>query len=282
MSTVYVNGRYVASDEASISVHDRGFLFADGLYEVTPAYEGRFFRMDRHMARLARGLDALRIDFDPGELVEVHARLMIENDLIDAEAAIVYVQVTRGAAPRTHAFPDPPVRPTVYAAAREYVRPDAEAWEHGSKAITVPDRRWGRVDIKSVALLPNVLAQQAAVDAGAKDALLVRDGVALEGSHNNFFAVFDGVVVTHPATNTILHGITREYVLELAREREIPVVERAIMVEELASAEEAFFTGTTTEIRPCVEIDGRPVGKGVPGPIAKRLQGAFTRGVTER
>lgn len=279
MSTVYLNGEYLPHDEARVSVDDRGFLFADGVYEVSPAYRGAFFRMDGHLERMRRGLRELRIDFDPSDLPAMHLRLLAENGLEDEEVSIVYVQVTRGVAPRTHAFPTGTVEPTVYAFAKPYRRPAPDAWGKGFEAVTYPDRRWARVDIKTIALLPNVLAQQAAADAGVADALLVRDGIALEGAHNNFFAVFDGTVVTHPASNVILHGITRDYVLELCRETETPVEERPIQLEELADADEAFFTGTTTEVRPCVKIDGRPVGDGRVGPVARRLFDAFLEGV---
>lgn len=279
MATVYLNGEYVPADEARIPVNDRGFLFGDGVYEVTPAYAGGFFRLGRHMARLERGLRELRIDFDPGVLPGVHRELLEANGLDAAEAAYVYVQVTRGVAPRTHAFPPTPVEPTVYAFAHRYNRPDRDRWERGYEAVTVPDRRWARVDIKSIALLPNCLAQQAAVEAGVTDALLTRDGIALEGAHSNFFAVLGGTVVTHPASNVILHGITREYVLELCRDLGIPLDVRPLMVEELARADEAFFTGTTTEVRPTVRIDGRPVGEGTVGPVARRLFDAFLEGV---
>jgi D-alanine transaminase len=279
MSTVYLNGELIPKERALVPVDDRGFLFADGIYEVTPAHRGNLFRMDRHLARMRRGLAALRIDFDPEPLVDVHRQLLEANGLDEKEVGYVYVQVTRGVAPRAHAFPDPAVRPTVYAFANEYRRPARDVWEQGFAAITVPDRRWARVDIKTIALLPNCLAQQAAVEAGASDALLVLDGVALEGAHSNFFAVIDGTVVTHPATNRILHGITREYVLELCGELGLPMAERAIMIEELAHAEEAFFTGTTTEVRPTVRIDGRPVGEGRVGPVATRLMDAYLAGV---
>lgn len=281
MSTVYLNGEFVPKDEARVPVDDRGFLFGDGVYEVTPAYGGSFFRLDRHLERIARGLRELRIDYDPAALRPVHHRLLEENELGGDDVATVYVQVTRGVAPRTHHFPPEPVEPTVYAFAGQYHRPSLERWEEGYRAITVPDRRWRRVDIKSIALLPNVLAQQAAVDAGVKDALLVRDGVALEGSHNNVFFVFDGTAVTHPATNEILHGVTREFVLELAREEGIPVEERAVQVEEVYGADEVFFTGTTTEVRPCVEVDGRSIGDGAVGPVSRRLFEAFIDGVAE-
>jgi D-alanine transaminase len=278
MSTVFLNGEYVSKGEARISVDDRGFLFGDGVYEVTPAYRGSFFLMDRHLARMRRGLRELRIAFHPDDLLDVHHRLLDENDLRGREVAYVYVQITRGVAPRTHAFPagnhaDTP--PSVYAFAKEYVRPPAERWDRGYEAITVPDRRWARVDIKTINLLPNCMAQQAAVDAGVTDALLVKDGMALEGSHNNFFTVVDGTVVTHPATNVILHGITRGLVLELCEELGIPVDSRPLQLEELWGADEAFFTGTTTEIRPTVRIDGRTIGDGRPGPVTRRIKDAF-------
>ena len=278
MSTVYLNGRYLPKDGATISVEDRGFLLSDGIYEVTPAYRGRLFRMEHHMRRLQHGLDTLRIEFDPAAMPEMHTRLIAENALDTEEVAIVYLQITRGVAPRTHHFPPAGTQPTVYAFAQAFHRPEKDRWEQGYEAITVPDERWARVDIKSIGLLPNVLAQQAAVEAGVADALLVREDVALEGSHNNLFAVLDGVVTTHPATQRILHGIAREYVIELARAQGLPVEERPILLEEIRGAEEIFFTGTTTEIRPTVRLDGEPVGEGKVGPVAKALYEAFKEG----
>lgn len=279
MGTVYLNGELIPSERAMISVDDRGFLFADGIYEVTPAYRGAPFRIERHLDRMRRGLSELRIDYDPAPLVDVHQRLIAANGLEGEEVSIVYVQVTRGVAPRTHAFPTTPVPPTVYAFAKAFKRPARAVWEQGYSATTVPDRRWARADIKTIGLLPNCLALQAAVEDGTNDALLVKDGVALEGALNNFFAVIDGAVVTHPATNHILHGITREFVLELCWESGLKVEERPIQVEELARASEAFFTGTTTEVRPTVKIDGRSVGDGKVGPVAKLLQDAYLEGV---
>ncbi len=284
MSIVYLDGVYLPREQARVSVDDRGFLFGDGVYEVTPAYRGRFFRFDRHMARMRRGLAALRIDYDPAPLREVHDRLIRENGLDGAEVAYVYVQVTRGVAPRTHQFPAEPVPPTVYAYAAEFRRPPREIWERGYRAVTIPDRRWSRVDIKSIALLPNVLARQAAFDHGVDEVVVVRDGIALEGSHNNVFFVFGGTLTTHPATHQILHGITREAVLELARALGHPVEERAVPVEEIYEADEIFHTGTTTEIKPIVEVDGRPVGGGTVGPVTRALYDAFleeTRRVAE-
>ncbi|HSH74788.1 MAG TPA: D-amino acid aminotransferase [Longimicrobiales bacterium] len=275
MSTVYLNGEFVPKDEAVISVDDRGFLLSDGVYEVIPYYEGVPLRVDRHLERLRRSLDAVRIEADASGLEEVLQSLVVRNGLVGAARSLVYLQVTRGVAPRTHWFPEKPVPPTVYAYAREWVRPPDEVWSRGFTAVTVPDRRWSRVDIKAIGLLPNVLAFQAARDAGEDDAILVRDGVAIEGAHQNFWAVFDGTAVTHPESNLILSGITREVVLELARARGIPCEERPILVEDLARADELFFTGTTGEVRPCVRVDGAPVGDGRVGPVTRALSDAF-------
>jgi len=277
MSVVFLNGRFVAEDEAMVPVNDRGFLFADGVYEVTPAYSGRFFLMDRHRARLLRGLCALRIDADVAGLERLHNELLEHNGLRDAEVSYVYLQITRGVAPRSHAFPREPVPPTVYAFARRFQRPQPAEWNAGYSAVSVPDRRWSRADLKTIALLPNVLAQQAAAAAGVADALLVRDGLALEGAHSNFFAVFGRTIVTHPASQQILHGITRGYVIEMARELGYTVDERPIPHEDLAFADEAFFTGTTTEVRPTVTIDGRPVGSGQVGDVTRALSLEFQR-----
>ena len=278
MSTVYLNGEFLPKDRATISVDDRGFLLSDGIYEVTPAYRGRLFRIEQHMRRLRHGLDALRIEYDSEGLPEMHADLIAANSLDTEDVAIVYLQITRGAAPRTHHFPPEGTPPTVYAFAQAYHRPASARWERGYEAVTVPDDRWARVDIKSIGLLPNVLAQQAAAEAGVADALLVKDGVALEGSHNNLFAVFDGVVTTHPTTHQILHGVTRAYVIELAKGQGLPVEERPVPLEEIRAADEIFFTGTTTEVRPTVRLDDQPVGSGKVGPVARALYEAFQAG----
>lgn len=275
MSTVYLNGAYVPASEAVISPLDRGFLFSDGIYEVTPAYRGHLFRFHAHRARLLRGRCELRLEGDTGDLEEMHLELLRRNGLDQAPAATVYLQITRGVAPRTHAFPKELVPLTVYAFAKEYLRPSRRRWEEGFTAVSVPDRRWARVDIKTISLLGNVLAQQAAAEAGVDDAILVRDGVALEGAHSNMFAVLNGTLVTHPASNVILPGITREFILELAAELGIASREAPIQVEELVTADEVFFTGTTTEVKPCVRINGETVGSGVPGPVARRLYEAF-------
>ncbi len=279
MSTVYLDGAYVPKDDAKVSVDDRGFLFGDGVYEVTPCYGGVPFLLDRHLDRLRSGLGWMRIDFDVAGLEDVFRTLLAENDLTGAETSLVYTQVTRGVAPRAHPFPSEPVEPTVYAFAKAWTRPGPGRWEQGFRAITVPDLRWARVNVKTIALLPNVLAYQAGVEAGVDDVIQVRDGIALEGAHNNLFAVLDGTLVTHPLTNVVLPGVTRGLVLELARRNGIPVEERPIAVEELPTADELFFTGTTSEIKPTVEVDGRPVGAGRIGPVTKVLHEAFHREV---
>ncbi len=275
MGVVYLNGAYLQADDAMVSVNDRGFLLADGIYEVTPAYRGRLFLFERHKARMTNGLRELRIDYDLSGLKGVKTELLARNGLEDAETSLVYIQVTRGVAPRTHAFPPGPVEPTVYAFARAFSRPADEAWNAGFRAITAPDERWGRVDIKTIQLLPNALAMQAAAEAGVQNVVFHRDGIVTEGGHANFMAVFGDTVVTHPADHRILHGVTRGFVLELARDLGIPVEERTFSLDELAGADEAFYTGTTTEVYPTVEIDGRPVGDGSVGPVTRRLRQAF-------
>ncbi|MBM4185383.1 MAG: D-amino acid aminotransferase [Gemmatimonadetes bacterium] len=272
---VYLNGRYVPKSEAAVPVEDRGFLLGDGVYEVVPFYEGVPLFMERHLDRLRFSLSEVRIDFDADDVADVARQLVARNGLDQADRSIVYVQVTRGVAPRTHYFPEKPVPPTVFGYAKAWTRPADDAWGRGFAAITVPDRRWLRVDIKTINLLPNALAFQAAKDAGVDDAILVREGVAIEGAHQNFWAVIDGVAVTHPTTNLILAGITRGVVLEIARAEGIPVEERAIQVEELARAEELFFTGATGEVRPCVRVDGRAIGDGRVGPVTRALSRAF-------
>lgn len=274
---VYLNGEFLEKKQAGVSVDDRGFLLADGVYEVTAVYGGEPFRLDRHLARLADGLKAVGIVEDVWRLEAVHGRLLEANGLASVPTAKVYVQVTRGSAPRSHAFPSPAPPPTVFAAADAMDLPGDDRWEAGFTAITVPDRRWSRVDIKSIALLPNVLAQQAAAESGVDEAIQIRDGVALEGAHANLFVVREGVVITHPKTNHILPGITREAVIECARGQGLPVEERPILSEALAGSDEVFLTGTTVEVRPIVRVDGTAIGDGVPGPVTRRLFDAYRR-----
>jgi D-alanine transaminase len=256
-------------------VNDRGFLFADSVYEVTPAYEGRFLMLSAHLDRLARSLREVAIDCDARALEGMHGELLARNQLEATPFAFVYLQITRGVAPRGHAFPAPPVEPTVYAFARAVERPEAARWEAGVRAITVADQRWARPDIKATALLPNVLAQQAAVDAGAEEAIFLRDGMVMEGPHANVYAVIDGVLTTAPASNYILHGITRSLVLELARELDVPVAERAFSRAELLGAQEVLLSSTVSELKAIVEVDGHAIGNGAAGTVTRALYERF-------
>ena len=282
MRVVYLNGEFLPAEEAKISVDDRGFLLGDGVYEVTPAYHGHLFLFPRHRARLEKGLAELRIDFDVAGVEAMKLEMLGRNGLAAEPLSLVYMQVTRGAAPRTHAFPNPSPPPTVYAFARAFQRPARARWDEGFSAITVPDQRWLRVDIKTIQLLPNALAMQAAAEAGAQNVIFHRDGAVTEGGHANLFAVFGGVLVTHPANHLILHGVTRGLVLELAADLGIEVEERVFSVEELRGADELFYTGTTTEVSPTVRVDGSPIGDGSVGPVTRRLHAAFLAEIETR
>ena len=275
-SIVYLNGEFVPKSEAAIPVEDRGFLFGDGVYEATPAYHGEPFLLDRHLARLSRSLGALRIDYDPDAMPDIHRRLLAENDLDRAPFSFVYVQVTRGAAPRGHAFPSGPVPPTVYGFANPCARPPRSRWEEGYSAVTVPDQRWSRADVKVISLVPNVLAQQAAGGRGrgGRDLRAGRDG-ARGNPTTTSSRSSTGPLVTAHASNYILHGITRGFVLERAAALGVPLAERSLPVGELRAADEVFFAGTTTEIRPTVQVDRRPVGTGRVGPVTRRLYDDF-------
>jgi len=273
MTTVYFNGNYLPKDQVRISPDERGFLFGDGIYEVVRTYGGRLFALDAHLARLRFGVCELGINgVDVNALGDAAAELLRRNDLTSGDAT-VYFQVTRGAAPRTHHFPDPPVPPTVYLQAARFT-PKLDPAK-GISAITVPDMRWARCDIKTIQLLPNVLANQQARAAGVGDALFVRDGVLLEGSHSALFFVFGEEVRTAPKNNYILPSITREILLEICRSSAIPARETPVFVTDLPRATEAFIAGTTTEVMPVVRIDGRPLGDGAPGPVTRRLQQLF-------
>ena len=271
---VFFNGQFRPKDEVRISPDDRGFLFADGVYEVVRVYRGRPFLMDEHLRRLRYSLGELQIDLPQIEALDEVARELIRRNGLAQDEATIYIQVTRGVAARKHAFPSEPPPPTLYVAASPF-SPRPETWQAGVAVILVPDVRWARCDIKSLALLPNVLASQAAAEQGAREALFVREGLIAEGAHTNVCAVLDGVLFTHPATHQILAGITRGLVLELCAALGLAYREQAVGVEALGAADEVIIVGTTTEITPVIEVDGRSVGDGRPGPITRRLQGAF-------
>ena len=273
----YLNGQYLSRSAASIPVEDRGFVFGDGVYEVWRAVNGRLFEADRHLARLVYGLRELRIaepDIVRRDVMdEVANRLLSDSGLIDGEAT-VYVEITRGVAPRTHQFPPAGTTPTVFAMANRFVPPN-DLRARGASAITTPDVRWLRCDIKTIQLLPNVMAKQAAAEHGATEAIMIRDGVVTEGSHANVLGVLDGEIRTHPLGNLILPGITRAVVLEIANELSIPVREDAFTESDIARLEECFLAGTTTDVMPIVRVNDRAIGNGTPGPIATRLFNEF-------
>lgn len=276
MATVYLNGKFVPKGEAMISVEDRGFVFGDGIYEVARAIGGTLFEWPAHAERLAYGLRELRIDSAGTEsLGAVCAQLLRDNGLTDGEATI-YIQVSRGAAARTHYFPPVGTANTVYASAARFV-PNLEMRTKGAKAITHPDQRWARCDIKTVNLLGPVLARQAAVEQGAYEAILHRDGMVTEGAATTCFAVIDGVLRTAPLSNYLLPSITRAVLLELIRGAGIRHEERAFTLMDLRRASEIFVCGTTTDVQPIVTLDGQPAGDGTVGPVTAQVRELFAK-----
>jgi D-alanine transaminase len=274
-TTVFLDGRFCPLSEAAVSVTDRGFLFGDGIYEVYRVYQGRPFRRKEHLDRLRRSAAEVRLALPELDWAALQAELVARNGLDQADAT-VYIQVTRGApAARRHAFPPAGTPPTLLVMARRFVAPSADLYERGVAAITRPDIRWGRCDIKSVNLLPNVMANEDAHAAGAWEAIFVRDGVVTEGTHTNVFLVLDGRLVTHPEGPRILSGVSRAVVIEAARSIELEVAEAPCLANAMARATEVLLSGTTAEVLPVVHVDGRPVGDGRPGPIARRLLQAF-------
>jgi D-alanine transaminase len=270
----YFNTKFVPKEEIRISPDDRGFVFGDGVYEVIRTYRGKLFKMDEHLRRLERSLREIRIaGVDIEILREVSEDLLKRNDLGGRDATI-YMQITRGAAPRKHAFPAAATPPTIYLTASP-LNSSHQTTDAGAKVILVPDNRWARCDIKTVALLPNVLANQQAAEQGAVEAVFVRDGAVTEGSHSNFCAIIDGELVTYPRSNYILGGITRQVVLQICSELAIPVREFPVLQKDLRQADEVFLSGTTTEVLPVTQVDDWTVRDGKPGPITRKLQKAF-------
>ena len=275
----YVNGRYVPHREACVHVEDRGYQFADGVYEVCEVRGGRLVDQRRHMERLLRSLGELRIGMPMTTTAfGIVLRETVQRNRV--REGIVYIQVTRGVARRDHAFPSANTRPSMVVTARAH---DAAANERianeGIAVITVPENRWPRVDIKSVSLLPNVLAKQAARDQGAKEAWYVdHDSTVIEGSSSNAWIVTaDRKVVTRPVSNAILRGITRTVLLDVLADHGLELDERPFTVEEAYAAREAFVTSATQIVMPVVRIDGRPIGNGAPGLLAGALRSDFHR-----
>lgn len=275
----YLNGAFLPQEDATVSIEDRGYQFADGIYEVILLRNGHYAFLDLHLDRLWRSAGGLEITlpFERDELKRLLADLVSRNRM---DEAFLYMQVTRGTAPRGHSFPSPLPRPTVVM----YLTPphvNPEAQEHGMAVITHEDNRWLDPWIKTVALLPNILAREQAARRGAGEVVLVRDGTVTECSTSNVFAVRDGTLITHPATRLILNGITRQVVLACAQRLGLPVEERPFTVAELFTADEVFYTSTGAFVTPAIRVDGKPVGTGTPGPVTKQLSTAFMQALRE-
>lgn len=266
---VYLNGEFLAPEAARVSAFDRGFIFGDGVYEVIPVFGGRVFRLPQHLARLDSSLHEIRL---ANPLAGAEWRKIFER-LVELQGGgdlSIYLEVTRGVAPRDHAFPAN-VTPTVFAYAAPLKYPPQDQVEQGIGAITAPDIRWLRCDIKAIALLPNALLRQQALDAGAAEAILLRDGFTTEGAASNIFVVKNGRAVTPPKGPLILPGVTRDLVLELALAHGMPCAEAAVSEAELRNADEVWLTSSTKEVLAITRLDGKPVGAGRPGPLHARM-----------
>lgn len=275
----YINGQFLELSEIKVSPLDRGFLFADGVYEAIRTYNRKLFRYGDHLARLKSSLKGIRLEFNDFDYLQRIIYQLIEKNKIEDDA-LVYLQITRGAAfPRTHSFPNEKTEPTIFISTQK-LKEKKEEQERGVKVILQEDLRWLRCDIKSVSILPAVLANQKAVEANAEEAILIRDGLITEGTHTNFFAVKNDVIVTAPLSNLILDGVTRKIVFEICKKTGIKFREEYIKHDELKNYDYFFITSTTKEITPVVMIDDLIIGNGMPGKLAVRLQSEFKK-ITE-
>lgn len=269
---VYINDKYLNEDEALVNANDRGYLLADGVYEGFRIYNGKIFKLQEHKDRFQRSLDELKISYTlTNEIEEIFKNLYTKNSYKNSDELFFYMQITRGVAPRDHGFPNQKMKPGIYAFLKEK-KINKDAYNKGVKVCTVPDNRWARCDIKCISLIANCLAKQTALDGGFADGLFVHDGVITEGTSTNVCFVKDNIVYTHAATNRILSGVTRNFVLDLCKENNIKVVEFPITVDKIPSIDEAFLTGTTGEITPITKINDISIANGKVGKITKELQ----------
>lgn len=275
MRTVYVNGEYLPEDQARISIFDRGFLMADAVYEVTAVLDGRLCDFEGHRARLHRSLAALEmaLPVSDDELLEIHRELIRRNGMQEGG---IYLQVTRGAADRDFSWPED-ATPGIVLFTQERIISISEAADRGLKVISLEDQRWGRRDIKTTQLLFPSWAKMQARQQGKDDAWLVEDGFVTEGSSNNAYIVKDDVIITRQLSHEILEGITRSAILQLAEEAQLRVEERPFTIEEAQAADEAFITSASTFVYPVIEIDGKAIGAGTPGPVAPRLREIYIK-----
>ncbi|MFB3892033.1 MAG: aminotransferase class IV [Phycisphaerae bacterium] len=275
----WLNGRWMRPARAKVSAEDRGFLFGDGVYEGIVSYGGRAWALQRHLRRLARSLHEVGIEgvdvAEIGRLCEQAARRS------RAAGAFIYVQVTRGAAPRSHDW-TPDVRPTIFLTARAAKPYPPECWTGGCRVVTLADERWGRCDVKSVNLLANVLAFHRARAAGAFEGVLVRDGAVTEGTHSGVFIVRKGVAITREDGPHVLPSITRDFALEIAADLGVPAERRRFTVQELLGADEAFLVGTASMIMPISHADGRAIAGGAPGPVTLRFMEGYKDRIARR
>lgn len=274
----FVNGKWSPLSAAKVSVEDRGFQFGDGIYELIRSYDGRIFHVGEHLARLVASAKEIEITlpYTPAQLEQVIRTGIRKSGYSDAK---IYIQVTRGAAPRLHSFPKD-ARPTVVMTFRKFEPLPARLREEGVALISLPDIRWSRCNVKSLNLLPNVMGREQASRAGAFEAIFVRDGKVTEGAGSNLFAVIGKKVITPPAGPCILSGITREAVLQIGKKIGLDMVEKELKRAQLDAAEELFLTGTTVEVLPVVRLDGKPIGTGRPGEKTQKLYRAFREQIT--
>ena len=269
----YLNGQFSLLEDIRLSPEDRGFLFGDGVYEVIRAYRGTPAFWGDHFLRLVRsaGEIQLPIPFDQATFQNILLSGIRQSGYSEVK---IYIQLTRGVAPRDHSFPSP-CQPTIFLSFREMGRQSSDYWAKGISVITVPDTRWGRCDIKSLNLLPNVLAKQRAKEAGVFEALFIRENMVMEGATSNLFMVLQGALYSPLINHQVLAGVTQQHVMQVARDLGRSMECRPILLKELMGADEVFLTGTTIEVLPVVKVDDRQIGKGVPGPITKELQQRF-------
>ncbi len=273
---ICLNGNFMPVDQACISPDDRGFYFADGIYEVIKFYRGKGYGLPDHWARLQRSLAAVRITFPLTDQVEEMSYELLRLNRMEKEYAAVYLQVTRGASQRMHRFPDAGVSPTLYMHA--YLMPPfVHELTHGIKVILREDIRWHRCDIKSVMLLPNVLMYQEAVENGSGECFFIRDGFFTESTHSNIFGVKEGSLFTHPDSNLVLPGITKKAILRICKNIGIPVRETPIKASATSDFDEFFISGTGSEVMPVIQLENIPVGDGRPGMVTRRIQQEFFR-----
>jgi D-alanine transaminase len=278
MEIAYFNGKFLPKDEIKISPDDRGFLFADGIYEVMKWYKGFFYDIESHLTRMKRSLREIRINWPEEDTFPDFAIELIKRNQLSDLQALIYLQVTRGAAPRTHFFPDPEVNPTVYAFVKKFLSTGILPGS-GVKVMLKEDIRWSRCDIKSVALLANTLSFQEAHEKGFNECIFVRNGLITEGSRSNIFFVIDGTLYTHPESEHILSGVTRKNILRIAKDAGITTKEEPLPEKKLGIIHEAFITNTAAEVTPVIAINELTVGNGMPGPVTMLIHKNFNAGI---